>query len=63
LLELYNTIKYSEFINYFVNIENIDENISEFEKLSLENKKRFLIELLDKNLLYKNYSEMNSKTY
>jgi len=61
IITIYNTIKNSEFINFYVNIESIDENISEFETLSLENKKKFLIELLDKNLLYKNYSEMNDK--
>jgi len=61
LLEIYETIKNNEFINYYVNIESIDENINDFKDLNLENKKRFLIELLDKNLLYKNYSEINDK--
>jgi len=61
LLEIYEKIKNSEFINYYVDIKNIDENINDFKDLSLENKKRFLIELLDKNLLYKNYSEIDDK--
>ena len=41
--------------------DTIDENINEFEKLWLDNQKIFLIELLDKNLLYKNYNEINEK--
>ena len=31
--------------------------------LSLENKKRFLMELVDKNLLYVNYCDMDDKEY
>jgi len=73
IIKIYDEIKNSEFINFYVDIEKIDENLKDennseksleksddisFEKLSLENKKRFLIELLDKNLLYKNYSEI-----
>jgi len=66
IIKIYESLKDSEFINYFVDIKKIDENLKDenkkdwisFENLSLENKKRFLIELLDKNLLYKNYSEI-----
>lgn len=69
LLSIYEKIKNSEFINYFVDIEKIDENLKNednknwisFADLSMENKKRFLIELLDKNLLYKNYSEIDDE--
>jgi len=35
----------------------------EFEQLSLEEQKQFLIELLDKNQLYVNYSEIDDKDY
>ena len=34
-----------------------------FEQLSLEEQKQFLIELLDKNQLYVNYSEIDDKDY
>ena len=60
-IKIYKEIKNSWFINYNVNIKWIDENINEFEKLWLDNQKIFLIELLDKNLLYKNYNEINEK--
>jgi len=61
LIEIYKKIKKSWFINYNVDIKLIDENISEFEILNLENQKIFLIELLDKNLLLKNFSDINDK--
>jgi adenine-specific DNA-methyltransferase len=61
LVKIWNEIKNSEFINYYVDIKNIDKNISEFKALSIENMKRFLVKVLDKNLLYKNYSEINEK--
>ncbi len=63
LLDIYSQIKQTWFINYDVDIKTIDENIQEFENLSIENMKKFLIELLDKNLLYVNYSEMEDETY
>lgn len=47
------------FISYRINPKTINENISEFEELSLDEQKRFLIEILDKNQLYVNYSEID----
>ena len=41
----------------------IDKNIKEYEALSFENKKRFLIETLDKNLLYVPHCDMESKEF
>ncbi len=58
---LYHQIKESGFINYIVDIKTIDANISDFESLSIDDMKRFLITLLDQNALYVNYSEMNDK--
>ncbi|TXK93129.1 type III restriction endonuclease subunit M, partial [Methylococcaceae bacterium HT1] len=43
--------------------ETINENIHEFEALSLEEQKQFLISVLDKNQLYVNYSEIEDKDY
>ena len=59
LLEIYNQIKDSEFINYKVNTWNL--NIDNLNEKDFENFKLFLIEILDKNLLYKNYSERNDE--
>ena len=59
LLEIYNQIKYREFINYNVDIWNL--KFDNLEAKDFEDFKLFLIEILDKNLLYKNYSEKNDK--
>jgi adenine-specific DNA-methyltransferase len=63
LISLYHQLKESSFINYKIDIKTIDANISEFENLSLEDMKRFLSELIDKNALYINYSEINDASY
>jgi len=48
-------------INYKVKASNINENIEDYDKLNLEEQKQFLIELLDKNQLFLNYSEINDE--
>lgn len=51
------------FLSYRVNPKAVDESKSEFEKLSLADQKRFLIEVLDKNMLYVPASEIDDKSY
>jgi adenine-specific DNA-methyltransferase len=63
LTQIWETIKKDGFISYKVNPKEIDDNISEFEQLSLQDQKKFLIEVLDKNHLYVNYSEIDDKDY
>ncbi len=63
LKQIWETIKKDGFISYKVNPKDIDENISEFEELSIADQKKFLIEVLDKNHLYVNYSEIDDKDY
>lgn len=63
LLTIWNEMQGKAFISYKVKLETINENISDFEKLSLDEQKRFLIEILDKNQLYINYSEIDDKEY
>ncbi|GAG82984.1 unnamed protein product, partial [marine sediment metagenome] len=41
----------------------VDGNAKEFRDLSLENQKNFLLECLDKNHLYVNYSEIDDEDY
>ena len=48
-------------INYKVKASDINENIKEFKWLSLDEQKQFLLELLDKNQLFLNYSEMDDE--
>jgi len=59
LLGLWATMKERSFLSYKVNIKSFDENIEEFENLSINNQKRFLLECLDKNHLYINYSDID----
>lgn len=47
----------------FLSYKTIDSNRSEFAALSFEDQQRFLIELLDKNMLYVPYSEIDDVTY
>ena len=63
LTAIWEKMKEKAFISYKVNPKVIDENAEEFSQLSLDDQKRFLIEVLDKNLLYVNYSEMDDADY
>lgn len=51
------------FLSYKVNAKDIDENKTGFLELSTEDKKRFLMEVLDKNLLYVPLSEIDDVNY
>lgn len=63
LSAIWEKMKEKAFISYKVNPKDIDENADEFSQLSLEGQKRFLIEVLDKNLLYVNYSEIDDADF
>ncbi len=51
------------FISYKVRPEVINENSHEFQALTIEEQKRFLIAVLDKNQIYVNYSEIEDEDY
>jgi len=55
--------KASAFLNYNVDIEKFDETIDEFKKLPLAKQKRILFDLLNKNQLYVNLSEIEDKEF
>jgi len=63
LKNLWETMKEKAFLSYKVDIKAVDENAKDFEELSIEDQKRFLLECLDKNHLYVNYSEINDEEY
>lgn len=63
LIELYNKISKSKFINSKVKPSNIERNVSDFESLSTESKRKLLIQLLDLNMLYVNYSDIDDEEY
>lgn len=53
----------SGFISSNVDPKSIDAAADDFKALSIEDKKRLLIALLDKNMLYVNYCDMNDETF
>ncbi len=63
LSAIWEKMKEKAFISYKVDSSSIDEHAEEFAALSLDDQKRFLIEVLDKNQLYVNYSEMEDEDY
>lgn len=63
LIELYPQIIESEFISYKADINKLKEGIDDFKRLETEEKRRFLIEILDKNLLYVNYSDIDDEDF
>ncbi len=63
LKNLWETMKKKAFLSYKVDVKTIDEHARDFEDLSIEDQKRFLLECLDKNHLYVNYSEIDDETY
>ncbi len=63
LKQSWETMKEKAFLSYKVDVKTIDEHAKDFEDLSIENQKRFLLECLDKNHLYVNYSEIDDEEY
>ncbi|HOP32382.1 MAG TPA: site-specific DNA-methyltransferase [Candidatus Hydrothermia bacterium] len=63
LKKLWETMKEKAFLSYKVDIKTVDENAKDFADLSIEDQKRFLLECLDKNHLYVNYSEIDDEEY
>jgi adenine-specific DNA-methyltransferase len=51
------------FLSYRINPKSIDVKSADFQSLSLDDQKRFLIETLDKNMLYVPLSEIDDKSW
>lgn len=63
LLALWQQMQAEAFISYKVTPDMIDKNAADWAVLSMDDKKRFLIEALDKNLLYVPHCDMESKEF
>lgn len=63
LKDIWGRMKATDYLNYKVDIKEVDANAESFDGLSLEDQKRFLIECLDKNLLYVALSDIDSDEY
>lgn len=63
LLKIFNELKESSFVNYRVDVREFENNIDEFKGLSLYEQKEILIKIIDKNMLYVNYSDIDDETF
>lgn len=63
LLQLWEVIKGDQFLNYKIDSKLIEENFNDFKEASFDEKSTFLVEILDKNMLYVNYCDMNDEDY
>lgn len=63
LAGIYERMMKSGFISYKVNPADIEAAADDYVALSLNDKKRFLMEILDKNLLYVNYCDIDDEEF
>ena len=63
LSDIYGRMVKSGFISYKVNPAVIDAAADDYAALSLDDKKKFLMEILDKNLLYVNYCDIDDEEF
>ncbi|MCD7842449.1 MAG: site-specific DNA-methyltransferase [Lachnospiraceae bacterium] len=63
LSDIYGRMVKSGFISYKVNPADIDAAADDYAALTLADKKRFLMEILDKNLLYVNYCDIDDEEF
>ncbi len=63
LATIWQQMQETGFLSYKIKAKDIDENAEAFEALCLNDQKRFLIECLDKNLLYVPLSDIDNADY
>lgn len=63
LEKIWEDMKKRAFLSWRLDVKRFEENAKEFEDLALENQKKFLLEVLDQNQLYMNYSEIEDEMY
>jgi len=63
LTTIWEQMQETGFLSWKVNPKEIDANADDFTTLAIEDQKRFLIECLDKNMLYVPYSEIDNAEF
>lgn len=63
LATIWQQMQQTGFLSYKIKAKDIDKNAEAFGDLSIDNQKRFLIEYLDKNLLYVPLSDIDNADY
>ena len=63
LWDLWQEMQAQAFLSYKVDVAAVNEHAEDFADLTLEEQKRFLLETLDHNALYVNFSEIDDADY
>ncbi len=63
LTNIWKDIQGTGFISSYIDPKSIDINNDEYNELSIEDKKRLFISILDKNMLYLNLCDMDDEEY
>ena len=61
--DLLDEVLHSSFLSYRIDAKNHNIKLGDFHRLSLADKKHILLDLIDNNTLYLNYSEIDDATY
>lgn len=63
LTDIWAQMQATGFLNYKIDISTVNESATDFAALSLDDQKRFLMDCLDKNMLYIPISDMEDEEY
>jgi adenine-specific DNA-methyltransferase len=63
LINIWNEMQDTAFLSYQFDKKTFNERLDAFKTAPIEDMKQYLIEVLDKNQLYVNYSEINDETF
>jgi adenine-specific DNA-methyltransferase len=63
LISVWNDMQETAFLSYQFDKKTFNERLEAFKTAPIEDMKQYLIEVLDKNQLYVNYSEINDETF
>jgi adenine-specific DNA-methyltransferase len=63
LINIWYEIQVTAFLSYQFDKKTFNERLEAFKTAPIEDMKQYLIEVLDKNQLYVNYSEINDETF
>lgn len=63
LLSIYEELKDNQFVSYRVDINKVEKNKKGFLSLSEDKKRKLLIDVIDKNMLYVNYCDIEDEAY
>lgn len=63
LWNMFVELKNSPYVNYRIDINRFNDMKDEFYSLNIEEQKELLVGILDKNMLYVNYSDLDDKDY